>query len=202
MTRCAMAPALARFMQDQPNVVVRITEAYSALLTQQVRAGELDFAVVPAFANTLGLKSRLLVRTPEILVSGGHLDLPHLMPVSLSELGAIKVIVPSWQNTRRQNLETYFASNGVKVERLLELDAMLGTLDLVANTEWVTILPGIMMANDIASKNLQVNPLTSPILETDLVLIEPARQPLSRAASAFLEVLEEETTRLNALWAL
>ena len=66
----------------------------------------------------------------------------------------------------------------------------------------MTILPGIMMANDIASKNLQVNPLTSPILETDLVLIEPARQPLSRAASAFLEVLEEETTRLNALWAL
>ena len=95
MTRCAMAPALARFMQDQPNVVVRITEAYSALLTQQVRAGELDFAVVPAFANTLGLKSRLLVRTPEILVSGGHLDLPHLMPVSLSELGAIKVSVPA-----------------------------------------------------------------------------------------------------------
>ncbi len=200
VTRCAMAPALARFMDRHPNVVVRVTEAYSALLTQQVRAGELDFAIVPAFAETVGLKSRLLVQTPEILVSSGHLDVPHLAPIRLSDLGAIKVILPSWQNTRRSRLETYFSSNGVKVDRLLELDAMLGTLDLVANTDWVTILPGVMMANDIVSRGFCVNPLADPPLETDLVLIEPARQPLSPAAHEFLDVLEEEAQRLNALW--
>jgi hypothetical protein len=33
-----------------------------------------------------------------------------------------------------------------------------------------------------------------------LVLIEPARQPLSPAAEIFLAVLEEETKRLNRLW--
>jgi DNA-binding transcriptional LysR family regulator len=200
MTRCAMAPALARFMREHPNVVVHITEAYSALLTQQVRAAELDFAVVPAFADTVGMKSRLLVRTPEILVSSGHLAVPHMTPVRLSELGAIKVVVPSWQNTRRRSLETYFSSNGVRVDRVLQLDAMLGTLDLVASTDWVTVLPGIMMANDIVSKGFHVNPLASPVLETDLVLIEPARQPLSPAAHAFLDILEQETTRLNGLW--
>jgi len=181
-------------------VVVRITEAYSALLTQQVRAGELDFAVVPAFADAVGLKSRLLARTPEILVSGGHLGIPHGEPVHLSDLEDLKVIVPSWQNTRRRSLETYFSSNGVKVSRLLELDAMLGTLDLVANSDWVTILPGVMMANDIASRTFTVNPLAAPALETDLVLIKPARQPLSPAAEIFLEMLELETRRLNALW--
>jgi LysR family nitrogen assimilation transcriptional regulator len=200
MTRCAMAPALARFMAQHPNVVVRITEAYSALLTQQVRAGELDFAVVPAFADAVGLKSRLLARTPEILVSGGHLGIAHREPVRLSDLDALKVIVPSWQNTRRRSLETYFSSNGVRISRLLELDAMLGTLDLVANSDWVTILPGVMMANDIASRNFTVNPLASPALETDLVLIEPARQPLSPPAEVFLDMLEAETQRLNALW--
>jgi len=200
MTRCALAPALARFMERHPNVVVRITEAYSAPLTQQVRAGELDFAVVPAFADTLGLKSRLLVRTLEVAVSGGHLGLPHLAPVRLRDVGAIKVIVPSWQNTRRRSLETYFSSNGVRSDRLLELDAMLGTLDLVASTDWVAILPGVMMANDIGKQGFSLNPLVYPSLETDLVLIEPARQPLSAATHAFLEVLERETQRLNALW--
>jgi DNA-binding transcriptional LysR family regulator len=200
MTRCAMAPALARFMAQHPNVVVRITEAYSALLTQQVRAGEVDFAVVPAFADAVGLRSRLLARTPEILVSGGHLGVPHTEPVHLSDFEALKVIVPSWQNTRRRSLEAYFSSNDVKVSRLLELDAMLGTLDLVANSDWVTILPGVMMANDIESRAFTVNPLADPALETDLVLIEPARQPLSPAAEIFLEMLELETRRLNALW--
>ncbi|RDI59591.1 LysR family transcriptional regulator [Microvirga subterranea] len=200
MTRCAMAPALARFMDMHPNVVVRITEAYSAVLTQQVRAGELDFAIVPAFADAVGLKSRLLARTPEVLVSNGHLDVPHMKPVRLADLGTLKVVVPSGQNTRRRSLETYFSSNGVRIGRVLELDAMLGTLDLVAGSDWVTILPGVMMANDIQTRHYVINPLAQPPLETDLVLIEPARQPLSPAAETFLAVLEEETTRLNELW--
>jgi DNA-binding transcriptional LysR family regulator len=197
MTRCAMAPALARFMAAHPNVVVRITEAYSAVLTQQVRAGELNFAVVPAFADAAGLKSRLLARTPEVLVSNGHLNVPHMAPVRLSSLGPLKIVVPSGQNTRRRSLETYFSSNGVKVGRILELDAMLGTLALVASSDWVTILPGVMMANDTRNRNYAINPLAAPPLETDLVLIEPARQPLSPAAETFLEMLEQETTRLN-----
>ena len=200
MTRCAMAPALTCFMDSHPNVVVHVVEAYSGILTQQVRAGELDFAVVPAFADAVGLKSRLLVRTPEVLVSSGHLPIEHAAPVRLSGLAPIKIVVPTGQNTRRRNLETYLSSNGVRVERMLELDAMLGTLDLVAGSDWVTILPGVMMAKDIESRHYVVNPVAEPTLELDLVLIEPARRPLSPAAEMFLSVLETETRRLNDLW--
>jgi LysR family transcriptional regulator, nitrogen assimilation regulatory protein len=200
MTRCAMAPALAKFMDAHPNVMVRIVEAYSALLTQQVRAGELDFAVVPAFDDAVGLKSRLLARTPEVLVSSGHLNIQHMAPVRMADLGPLKFVVPGGQNTRRRNLETYFSSNGVHVGRVLELDAMLGTLDLVSNSDWVTILPGVMMASDIESRQYVINPLADPSLKTDLVLIEPARKPLSLAAETFLDVLEQETKRINGLW--
>ena len=126
--------------------------------------------------------------------------MPHLSPVRLAELGPLKIIVPSPQNTRRRSLETYFSSNGVNVGRLLELDAMLGTLDLVSTSDWVAVLPGVMMANEIKPGGYTVNPLASPTLATDLVLIEPARQPLSPPAEAFLTVLEDETARLNGLW--
>jgi DNA-binding transcriptional LysR family regulator len=200
MTRCAMAPTLASFMEEHPNVVVRIVEAYSAALTQQVKAGELDFAVVPAFSGLVGLKSRLLARTPEVLVSNGQFAVDPLAPVRLSDLGGLKVVVPSGQNTRRHNLETYFASNDVRIVRMFELDAMLGTLDLVASTEWVAVLPGVMMANDVKGGVFTINPLAAPPLATDLVLIEPARRPLSPAAQMFLTVLERETLRLNSIW--
>ena len=39
MTRCALAPVLARFIERHPNVVVRVVEGYSAALTEQVLAG-------------------------------------------------------------------------------------------------------------------------------------------------------------------
>ena len=200
MTRCVLAPTLAQFIEKHPNMVVRVVEGYSASLTEQVQAGELDFAVVPAFSGAPGLKSRLFLRTPEVLVSGANSPFTHHAPVRPADLGTIKLVVPSRANTRRRLIETYLASNGVAIERLLELDAMLGTLDFVARTDWVAVLPAIMMARESKPREFTVNPLTSPAFSLDLVLIEPARRPMSPGAKAFLEVLEEQSALLNRRW--
>ena len=200
MTRCVLAPTLARFIEKHPNMVVRVVEGYSASLTEQVQAGELDFAVVPAFSGAPGLKSRLFLRTPEVLVSSADSPFTHHAPLRPADLGPIKLVVPSRANTRRRLIETYLASNGVAIERLLELDAMLGTLDFVARTDWVAVLPGIMMAHEARPREFTVNPLTSPPFSLDLVLIEPARRPMSPGAKGFLEILEEESVRLNTRW--
>ncbi len=200
MTRCVLAPVLAQFIEKNPNVVVRVVEGYSATLTEQVQAAELEFAIVPAFAGAPGLKSRLFLRTPELLVSKAGSQLTHLQPVNLADLGAVKLVVPSKANTRRRLIETYLASNGVEVERLLELDAMLGTLDFVSRTDWLAVLPGIMMANETPrSRSFTVNPIV-PAFGLDLVLIEPSRRPMSPGAQAFLAMLEEESARLNRRW--
>jgi DNA-binding transcriptional LysR family regulator len=201
MTRCALAPVLARFIEAHPNIVVRVVEGYSAVLTQQAQAGELDFAVVPAFSGGAGLKSRLFLRTPEVLVSSAHSGFTHLEPVRLAELGSLKLVVPGKANTRRRLLETYFASNGVSIERLLELDAMLGTLDFVGRTDWVTVLPGIMMAEEGEPRPFTVNPIVDPTFSLDLVLIEPSRRSMSAGAEAFLDMLEDEAVQLNRRWA-
>jgi DNA-binding transcriptional LysR family regulator len=201
VTRCVLAPALERFVAAHPNVVVRVEEAYSAVLTQKTQAGMLDFAVVPASAGPVGLSSRFLATTREVLVSGPASGLTHLAPVRLRDLGPLKIVVPGAANTRRRSLETYFASNGVRVERLLELDAMMGTLDFVASGDWVTVLPGIMMARDFESRRFVVNPLVDPPLSLDLAVIEPARKALSPAADAFLEALTREALKLNETFA-
>ena len=200
MTRCALAPVLAKFIDAHPNLVVRVVEGYSAVLTQRVQASELDFAIVPAFSGGAGLKSRLFLRTPELLVSGRGSALKHLTPTRLGDLGALKLVVPSKANTRRRLIETYLASNGVAVARLLELDAMLGTLDFVARTDWVTILPSLMMASEMRARLFTVNPIVSPPLSLDLVLIEPSRRAMSPAAQAILQLLEHESTRITRTW--
>ena len=202
MTRCLLAPVLAEYTRAHPNTVVRIVEGYSAPLTQQVRAGELDFAVVPAFPGLPGLKSRLFLRTPEVLVSGADAAEKHMAPVDLRGLGALKLVLPSKVNTRRQSIETYCGSNGIEIARLIEMDAMLGTLDFVARSDWRTILPGIMMAIDDPAGRLKINPLADPPLMLDLVLIEPSRRPMSKAAQVMLAMLEAEAIRLNARWDL
>lgn len=202
MTRCALAPVLAKFIDTHPNLVVRVVEGYSAMLTQRVQANELDFAIVPAFSGGAGLKSSLFLRTPELLISSTRSGLVQLAPLRLAELGPLKLVVPGQANTRRRLLETYFASNGVQVERLLELDAMLGTLDFISRTDWMTVLPGLMMADDSEPRLFTINPIADPSFTLDLVLIEPSRRPMSAGAEAFLDMLHDEAVRLNQRWAI
>jgi LysR family transcriptional regulator, nitrogen assimilation regulatory protein len=200
MTRCMLAPVLSAYAAAHPNGMVRIVEGYSGTLTQQVRAGDLDFAIVPAINAVPGLRSRLFLRTPEVLVGGANSVWQHDTPINLATIGPIKLVLPGMVNTRRALIERYCASNGIEIARVIEMDAMLGTLDFVARSDWLAILPGIMMAVDAPLGQLKVAPLADPPMALDLVLIEPSRRPLSKPAEAFLALLQAEALRLNARW--
>ena len=202
LTRCALTPALAAFVDNHPNARVRVVEGYSAVLTERVRSGEFAFAIVPAFQRASGLNTRHLQSTPEVLVSRRSSGFKHLAPVRLADIGPLKLVLPGHENTRRRTLETHMVSNGAKIRSMLELDAMIGTLDLVSSTDWVTVLPGVMMASDIDGDRFNVNPIVDPPLTLDLVLIEPMRQPMGSVAQVFLQLLETETARVNARWAM
>jgi DNA-binding transcriptional LysR family regulator len=97
-------------------------------------------------------------------------------------------------------MKTYFQTNGVDLERTLELDAMMGTLDLVARSDWVAVLPGLMMASDIEGETLRINPIVDPPMFLDLVAIEPSRRALSFPAAAFHTILLDAAKEQNAKW--
>jgi DNA-binding transcriptional LysR family regulator len=202
MTRLCLAPSLSRFTAAHPNVTVRITEAYSAALTPMVRGGELDFAIVPGSPAAAGLRVAHFLRTPEVLVSAAASGLPHLSPISLRDLPAPRLVLPGPGNTRRQTIEAYMTTNGIRPARVIELDAMLGTLDMVASQGWFAVLPGVMMAEgeEAGQRRFTVSPLGDPPLRLDLVMIEAARRQLQPEAAAFLSVMREEAARINAGW--
>ena len=199
-TRAVLAPTLDQFISRHPDVRLHIVEGYSGLLTDMVLADELDFAVVPAFEGRIGLKSRLFVRDREMLLSGPRLGLASLAPVRLRDCRPFKVIVPGPDNVRRRNLDTYFHTNGVEVDAMLEMDAMIGTLELVARSDWVTVLPSLISVNDLASGDLIVNPLADPPMHAEFVLIQPARRTLTAQARLFLECFEAEIAHIHAVW--
>jgi LysR family transcriptional regulator, nitrogen assimilation regulatory protein len=199
VTRTTLAPAIKRMAAEHPNIRIHVTESYSPILTQKVLAADLDFAVVPAFGGSRGLKVQHFLRTWETLVAASDKAL-HLKRLRLRDFGSLKLIMPSHANARRKPLETYFATNGVVIERIVEMDAMMGTLDLVANSDWVTVVPALMMTTEIKTMQFSVIPLVDPTATLDLVVIEPMRRALSGAARAFLDILRAEATFQNNMW--
>jgi LysR family transcriptional regulator, nitrogen assimilation regulatory protein len=199
-TRAVLAPVLDDFVPRCPEVRLHIVEGYSALLTEMVLDDALDFAVVPAFEGAIGLKSRMLVRDREMMISGPKAGFKALAPLRLAECRPIKIVVPGPDNIRRRNLETYFQAHGVEIATMLEMDAMIATLEFVARSDWVTILPSVISVNDISRGELIVNPIADPELHAEFVVIQPRRRTLSTQARLFLERFEQEVSHIHDVW--
>src|SRR5262249_14344636 len=123
-----------------------------------------------------------------------------LAPVRLAELAPLKVIVPAPHNVRRRNLDTYFQTHGIEVAATLEMDAMMGTFEFIARSDWVTVLPSVIAVNDIDKGDLVVNPIVDPPMHIDCVVIQPARRTLSTQARLFLERFEAEVVHIHEVW--
>jgi LysR family transcriptional regulator, nitrogen assimilation regulatory protein len=199
-TRAVLAPVLDDFVPRCPEVRLHIVEGYSALLTEMVLDDALDFAVVPAFEGAIGLKSRMLVRDREMMISGPKAGFKALTPLRLAKCRPLKIVVPGPDNIRRRNLETYFQAHGVEIAAMLEMDAMIATLEFVARSDWVTILPSVISVNDISRGELIVNPIADPELHAEFVVIQPRRRTLSTQARLFLERFEQEVSHIHDVW--
>jgi LysR family transcriptional regulator, nitrogen assimilation regulatory protein len=199
-TRAVLAPVLEDFVPRCPEVRLHIVEGYSGLLTEMVLDDLLDFAVVPAFEGTIGLKSRMLVRDREMLISGPRAGFTPLASVRLAECRPLKIVVPGPDNIRRRNLETYFQAHAVEIAAMLEMDAMIATLEFIARSDWVTILPSVISVNDIGRGELIVNPIADPELHAEFVVVQPTRRTLSTQARLFLQRFEAEVAHIHDVW--
>lgn len=193
-TRAVLTSVLLRMGKEYPEVRVSISEAYSGALADEVAEGRLEFAAVPAsFELTETLVSRPMGEDRECFVCARDRVVPRRPEgLRLRDLDPVKLIVPGPTNARRHRIETYLAVNDIALADKLELDTMHGTLDLVANSDWVSILPGILCLPDLDGGRRRVVPLADPPLSVDYMLIHARKQPLSLAAQAFADVLQEE----------
>jgi LysR family tcuABC transcriptional regulator len=202
VTRTALAPTLKQFTSQHPDVRLYIVEGYSAWLTDMVLSGELDLAVVPTSEGRVGLKSRLLVRDREMLVSNVRRGLKPFEPIRLKDCGPLKIILPGRANVRRRNIEVYFQTHGIEIAEMIELDAMIGTLQLIVRSDWVAILSGLICAADIGREiDRVISPIYDPPLIAEFVVISPARRTTSAQAQLFLEMFEAEIGHIQDIWA-
>lgn len=191
-TRAVLSPALIQYAERFPNVRVSITEAYSGQLSRQVADGELDFAIVPYSASDKSLTVTAMATDREHLVWSANSGFNPGRAAQLKKLEIPKLVLPSRANARRVMIDSYLATHGIEVGRILELDAMFGTLDLVANSDWVTILPGILCLPDRREGLRKVAPIVGPDLPVQYLRIEHSATPLNFAAQAFYDILLQQ----------
>lgn len=195
-TRAALAPVLKTISTTHPNIEISVIESYSGSLTDMVKGGDLDFALVPVMTGTQGVKYSNLVRDREVLVSSPMFGLKQAEEITLNKLNPLKIVLPTKANVRRTKLEDYFIAHSIQIAKIMELDSMIGTLELVGTTDWVTILPYLLCVPDTVNNVRHINPICEPNIYSDFVIIEPIGRSLSPQAKFFLNLLKEEITAI------
>ncbi len=195
-TRSVFPPTLLAFNEQYPLVSVSVVEAYSGQLTSDVLRGALDFAIVPKSREALqpGLSGYPIGQDSEFLVSRMESSKDHMQPVRLVDVPNLKLVLPGSQNARRPNIDSYLKRNKIKVSAVLELDAMMGTLELVAQSDWCTILPGALCIPDVPPGARCLNPLTDAP-PTEYIMIQEKSGRLSKGAQLFADIVQEEFVR-------
>ena len=198
-TRSALPNTLSKFLEENPKIEFKITEAYSGVLEEMVRSNKIDFAIVPTVKNSLGLNVNFVSQDINILVSSKKSMFSHLIPITPNILKShkFKIILPSHENSRRIAINEYFSTHGITPSSILEMDAMIGTLEMVATTDWCSILPATLCDLDFNNIKRNLSPIDSPKLITDYVLITSASKELSFATRFFIEKITNEIKRIT-----
>lgn len=201
MTRSVFSRALRAFEAAYPNVSVHLTEGAGSVIATAVRRGMLDFAITQRMSydggGAVGLNTSPFTKTPAFLVSSPESGLPHCEPVRLSDIKDLHLVLPIG---RRPLLEQYLIDHKVQVaQRLNWFESMLGAMDLVRSSHWAAVISGLFIADDLRRRRFTLNPLADPILWDEMLLVEPARKPLSTIAQSFIELLKKATEDVNAI---
>ncbi|PCE21872.1 LysR family transcriptional regulator [Paraburkholderia acidicola] len=188
-----MADALANFRHDWPGWRLRIVPGVSLNLLGQVDAGELDLAVIikPPFSLPPDLECRTLVTEPFVLLVPARLARRPWRELLASE--------PFIRYDRRSfgggQVDRFLRRLRVNVSESIELDELLGIVQLVARGAGVALVP-LAAAFGTLPRTVKALALGGETFEREIVLVERRRRATEAPAARLGECIAEAAQAL------
>lgn len=194
MFKGVLSQMLPDYLAAHPYVNVRLAEAYSGTLTDWVVSGEVQVAIVTRPPSHLGLETTHFFRDRLVLVTrpeGKAGTRRRAARRSASDLEKLKLVLPSSRHSLRQVIEAAAVRLGSSGSgRILEIDGMLGTLELVRSSDWATVVASLAVMDEVKQGRLAAEPIYGPELWLDFYLIRTKDVLLPVACREFLDWLK------------
>jgi LysR family nitrogen assimilation transcriptional regulator len=165
-------PLVTRFRQALPNVELTVLEGRSSQLQEWISSGRADLAVMYEAPFSPLVENVLLATENLVLVSpiGGPSS-----PVTVTDLPAYPLLLPSQPNTQRMLVEAQLARHGQKPQIACEIDSVPAILELVRDGHGHAVLTRRSVRSSAAADALTMRLLVDPMLEVRLFLSIPTR---------------------------
>ncbi|MEJ8816232.1 LysR substrate-binding domain-containing protein [Variovorax ureilyticus] len=183
---------LAAARERLPSVRLHLAEGMSYLLKEMVLQGRLDMTVTYQFETSPGILEQPLFNEKIYLVSPAKSTVRAIdRPMSVSEVAEYPLVLSSRQTGMRRLVESEFATHGLSLEPVAEVDSLRTLVDVVEAGYAHTLLPASALQRHFrkqAAHRLVINPLE---LSRNVVLCTSEHLPLGATATAVYQLLED-----------
>lgn len=190
--RVATVALVRSFRERFPSAQLAIVEGLTVPLQERLLAGHIDIGVFhnPAPSPLLEIEPLLTEALGLVSATRSTLRLPRRM--AFRGLEDVGLIFPSAPHPIRSLVETEAARRGVRLNVVLEIDAVPSILQLVAEGYGHAVVPHtVVRAGLLADGRLAVRPIDRPALASLVALVKPARRPMTVLAERATALLRE-----------
>ena len=201
-TVCALGlPLMQHLRRVHPGVLLNVVEGLSGHLEHMTRVGQLDLAVLfETDAARRWSVTPLLEETLYLIRSRQGLPPNAAATVSMAELGALPLILPTGPHGLRSTLDAAFARAGLRPVLAAEIDSLALLMDAVDAGLGATLQPWAAVGRFAdAAQRFHLAALDDPLARRPNVLCSLSDDELSPAALAARVVLADcARARVNA----
>lgn len=176
LSRLLTVPLTKAFRDHLHGAQITLTEGFSLLMLESLRAGRLDMAVLynPSPAPDLALS--VLHEDALVLISSAA-HRARSARVSLTEVAGLPLILPSRPNAFRLLIETGMARLNAQPQIALEIDGLNAILELAREGLGHAVLPAYTLSEGTAAQGLCTRAIERPKLRAQLMLVRSAKRP-------------------------
>lgn len=190
--RVATVALVRAFRERFPSAQLAIVEGLTVPLQERLLTGHIDIGVFhnPTPSPLLDIEPLLTEALCLVSAAAAKPRLPRRIPFrALEDVG---LIFPSAPHPIRSLVETEAARRGVRLNVVLEIDAVPSILQLVAEGYGHAVIPHtVVRAGLLAEGRLAARPIVRPALASLVALVKPARRPMTILAERATDLLRD-----------
>ena len=181
-------PLTRAFRQQLPNASLSITEALSSSIQESVIAGRVDLALLYNPAPSAEIDSVVILEEELYLVgpaAEGDAE------VSLRDLAAAPLVIPTQPNSIRMLVEAELANIGCRPSIAMEIDGVAAILDLVVDGVGLAVLSANAVLTAPRPQEFSIRRIANSPLRSRLALAASSQRPATLTQQATLKLLQE-----------
>lgn len=192
-------PLLTAARARYPEITLQLTEEISGSLTEQLKSGRLNLAVLFDDAPTAQFSATPLVEEDLVFICRAGSPLaPAGEAMSLGQALASTLILPARQHGVRPLVEARALAAGLALRKVIEINSIAILRSAILADLGATLLPPAPLQDDLARGAMRAWRVADPALTRRVILCNSRNIPLTNAAAAIGRLVREVTEDLCA----